>query len=170
MRVKLLAIAGMIATVAALATTLPANAATSQPTRQATVTAVSPVVTGQISGGTVTVQVVKGDVKPDSASGCVGNLSFNNVQTCVALVGKGLSLTFFGGSSYVKSSTIVARGVLDGKSIYYHSKYYILQPGDTLLVWIRWKHPHKVKAGQYCYETQGLHNHNYGRACETVHR
>ncbi|HUY49240.1 MAG TPA: hypothetical protein VMV92_26555 [Streptosporangiaceae bacterium] len=56
--------------------------------------------------------------------------------------------------------------MIDGPSVYFHSAFYYIAPGDVL--YSRIDLNKNVKGGKYCGETEGLSGYNYGTACETV--
>jgi hypothetical protein len=177
MRLRMLAATAItaVSVSAALAMTMSANAATNGTVQAKPAAATASAVTASAvieqttttPDGTITAEVVPAATIRGS-HGCVGTFTWDNVKTCVTLKGSGLLLTKFEGKTIVKNSPIVARGVLDGPSFYGYTRYYHLRPGEELIYYVSWKHPHKVLPGQYCAETQGYHAHNYGRACESV--
>jgi hypothetical protein len=129
----------------------------------------APTVTVQLPQGTLHYGVKSPGIRntPFSAFGCVGNLPWNNVQTCVQLNGSGLHLNWMEGTGYVRNHTIVANEWLHGPSINYRTPSYILDPGWEIVAW--WSPNRNVRAGIYCATTESPAGGSYGTACETVH-
>jgi hypothetical protein len=112
----------------------------------------------------------RGSITPLSDSGCVGNLPWNNVQTCISINGGGLHVNYMAADSNVYNYAIVEYVQLIGPSINTETATYVIDAGDYLdLVWS----PNaNVKAGSYCaisWELNGSGGYtNDGEACQPV--
>lgn len=114
-----------------------------------------------------------GPASPDSAFGCVGNDPWDNIQTCLNIIGNGSYVEKMYASSIVYLYAVVEHLELSGPSIphgYINTEDYLVQPGEYID--IPWDPYRDIDPGKYCATSWELNGNgsftNEGRACETV--
>jgi hypothetical protein len=162
-------IAGALVTIAATAAAVPAYASAPSAAHASSRTVAT-------SGGTFTVRVVtapanSGRVVPNSDGGCVGNLDWDNIQTCVFITGSGLHVDTMKGISYVYNYPVLEHVALKGPSVNYATLDFWIEEGQYLEV--LWSPNSNVTAGDYCatsWEANGSGGYtNRGTECQPVH-
>jgi hypothetical protein len=105
---------------------------------------------------------------PNTASGCVGNLPWNNVQTCFTIVGSGTYVQDMWVSAYVRNSPVTAALIITGPAGFAVSTsgFTLLTPGDTLVLYVQ---PNRnMPTGKYCGRSELISGTGAGTACESV--
>lgn len=167
---------GVAAVAAAVAT--PAYASTPSSHAQASHTQASHAQASTVRiatpGGIFTVElrhIPKRGIQPNSDSGCVGNLPWNNISTCIAINGQGTYVSTMTGDSDVKNYLVVEHVLLSGPSVYYNTPDFAVGVGDYIEV--TWSPNSNVNAGSYCATSWVLISanaySNQGAACQPVH-
>jgi hypothetical protein len=131
----------------------------------------------QSSAAPFTVRIVnippksRNAVIPKSDSGCVGNLDWDNIQTCVFIDGSGLYVSTMKGVSYVYNYPVLEHVQLQGPSVNYSTLDYWIDQGQYLEV--LWTANRDVTAGAYCatsWVANGSGGYdNWGTECQPVH-
>lgn len=105
---------------------------------------------------------------PNSARGCVGNLPWNNVQTCFEIDGNGSYVSQMFVTGYVRNSTVVLAEALWSQAFgtFRWSPTYVVQPGEYNEAY--WAPNANVPTGQYCGSSWEPNGDQVGNACETV--
>jgi len=154
------------AAAALVASATPALALTSSPARPVAAQDLPPGVTvhvGKIASTS------RSTIHPLSDGGCVGNLPWNNVQTCISINGGGLHVNYMAADSNVYNYAIVEYVQLVGPSINAETLTYVIDAGDYLD--LTWAPNANVEAGKYCaisWEYNGSGYTNVGEACAPV--
>jgi hypothetical protein len=124
-------------------------------------------------GGIFTVElrhIPRGAIQPRSDSGCVGNLPWNNISTCIAINGQSTYVSTMTGDSEVKNYAVVEHVLLSGPSVYYNTPDFVVDVGDYIEV--TWAPYRNVYAGSYCatsWVVIGANAYsNQGAACQPV--
>ncbi len=102
---------------------------------------------------------------PYSASGCVGNLPWNNVQTCFGIVGSGRYVEEMWVSAYVRHSAVTLALQITGPSVADYSAFVLVGAGHGVIMPVTLKRD--VNVGQYCGQSIVL-GPGSGKACENV--
>jgi hypothetical protein len=118
---------------------------------------------------TLTISRNKSAVTPDSASGCVGNLPWNNVRTCMSITGSGLYVEDMTATGYVRNTGVTLAVSLwtSAWGNFRWSPTAYVPPG--YYEGTRWAPYADVPAYQYCGESWETGGKLVGKACETVH-
>jgi hypothetical protein len=103
---------------------------------------------------------------PESASGCVGNLPWNNIQTCFTIIGSGTYVEEMMVSAYVKNSPVKLALQIRGPGFGDYSRFVDVGRGHTVALLAELKR--HMPAGKYCGETIVISGSGAGTACETV--
>jgi hypothetical protein len=143
----------------ALAPALSAHAATNPRTAAAVPTA----------RGSVTVIIGRRSSSlliPDTASGCVGTLPWNNIRTCFGIVGSGRYVQFMWVQAYVRNTAVTALVQIYGPpGNLGNTPFIYLRPGETLTLTVSLYR--NMPTGKYCGQTVAL-GPGSGTACESV--
>jgi hypothetical protein len=103
---------------------------------------------------------------PESASGCVGTLPWNNIRTCFGIVGSGRYVKYMWVNAYVRNSAVTALVQITGpRGLLGHTPFVHLRPGETLSAVLRLYR--NMPTGKYCGGTVAL-GPGSGTACESV--
>jgi hypothetical protein len=113
-----------------------------------------------------TTLIDKVSVMPNSAHGCVGNLPWNNIQTCFTIIGSGTYVEEMMVSAYVRHSTVKLALQIRGPGFGDYSKFVDVRSGHTVALLATLKR-HMPK-GKYCGESIVISGTGAGTACETV--
>jgi hypothetical protein len=103
---------------------------------------------------------------PFSASGCVGNLPWNNVQTCFGIVGSGRYVDYMWASGYVRNSDVtMALQITGPPGLVGNTPFVYVRTGETLYLQVNLNR--NMSTGQYCGQSIVL-GPGSGKACESV--
>jgi hypothetical protein len=105
-------------------------------------------------------------LRPYSASGCVGNLPWNNVQTCFGIVGSGRYVDGMWVTAYVRNSTIEASLAITGPYYGVSTGLYTVPPGYGIGLSV--DPDRNMLTGKYCGSTDVDVGTGSGTACESV--
>lgn len=108
-------------------------------------------------------------IKPDSDSGCVGDLEWDNIQTCIFITGHSNYVSTMKAISYVYNVVVLEYLQLSGPSVNYSTPDYLVQPGEN--IYIIWTVNGNVQPGSYCatsWEAVGSGYINEGQDCQPV--
>ena len=104
---------------------------------------------------------------PDSANGCVGNLPWNNVQTCFTIIGSGKYVQYMQVSAYVKNSSVKLALQMKGPNGFAdYSGFVEVNPGTKVA--LRDPLNRNMPVGQYCGSSIVISGGGSGTACESV--
>lgn len=111
-------------------------------------------------------------VPPPSSSGCVGNLPWNNVKTCIEINGTGLFVNWMQATGCVNNTAFYGHLQLTGPSGFSRNgTSQITSPGNCFPP-VLWAPEGNVTSGQYCATTwqrlSGGGYQNDGTACKSV--
>lgn len=129
-----------------------------------------------VPGGQITVVVENFSrgaktIPPRSDSGCVGNLEWNNIQTCIYITGQSTYVSDMTAKSFVYNYPVLEHVHLSGPSVDYNTLDYWIDQGQFLGV--EWTPNRNIIAGSYCatsWEANGSGGYtNQGTACQPVH-
>ena len=103
---------------------------------------------------------------PESASGCVGTLPWNNIRTCFGIVGSGRYVQFMWIQDYVRNTAVTALLQIYGPSGNLgNTPFLALRPGETVTLTVSLYR--NMPTGKYCGQTVAL-GPGSGTACESV--
>lgn len=103
---------------------------------------------------------------PQTASGCVGTLPWNNIQTCFGIVGSGRYVKYMWANAYVRNTAVTALVQIYGPSSNLGNTPFIdLRPGEALTLTVSLYR--NMRTGKYCGQTVAL-GPGSGTACESV--
>jgi hypothetical protein len=160
--------AGLVA-IAAVAAAAPAYASAPSAGHASARTVTTPDGTFTVREETIPAQ--SGGVVPNSDSGCVGNLDWDNIQTCIFINGSGLYVSTMKAISYVYNYPVLEHVQLQGPSVNYSTLDFWIDSGQYLAV--VWSANRNVTAGSYCatsWEANGSGGYtNRGTDCQPVH-
>ncbi|HET8844567.1 MAG TPA: hypothetical protein VFN35_24065 [Ktedonobacteraceae bacterium] len=106
-------------------------------------------------------------VIPFSASGCVGNLPTNNVQTCFTIIGNGTFVQGMAVSIFVRHSAVTAALQITGPQGFADFTAFVLVgPGHGVTFPVTLQR--NMPVGQYCGASILIQGTGAGKACETV--
>lgn len=163
-----LAVGAAAVTAAAAAVAAPAYA--SAPSSHATAASAQ-----AQSGGHFTVVVrdfprgTRTAIPPRSDSGCVGNLEWDNIQTCIFINGQSTYVSTMKAVSYVYNYPVLEHVQLAGPSVNYNTANYWIDQGQYLEV--LWSANGNVAPGAYCatsWVVNGTGYSNQGTDCQPV--
>ncbi len=103
---------------------------------------------------------------PNSANGCVGNLPWNNVQTCFTIIGSGKYVEIMQVSAYVRHSPVKLALQIRGPGFGDYSRFVEVGRGHTVA--LRAQLNRDMPTGKYCGESIVISGGGSGTACETV--
>lgn len=104
---------------------------------------------------------------PYSASGCVGNLPWNNVQTCFTIIGGGRYVDEMYVSAYIRNSVTTFALQMKGPNGFAdYSAFVTLNPGVTAYL-VAQLH-RDMPTGRYCGQSIVISGGGSGTACESV--
>jgi hypothetical protein len=104
-----------------------------------------------------------------SDSGCVGDLDWDNIQTCIFINGQSNYVSTMKAISYVYNYQVLEYLQLAGPSVNYSTPDYLVQPGEN--IYIIWTVNGNVQPGSYCatsWEAVGSGYTNEGTDCQPV--
>ena len=104
---------------------------------------------------------------PYSASGCVGNLPWNNVQTCFTIIGGGRYVNEMYVSAYIRNSvTTLALQMKGPNGFADYSAFVTLNRGVTAYLVAQLNRD--MPTGKYCGQSIVISGGGSGTACESV--
>jgi hypothetical protein len=104
-----------------------------------------------------------------SDSGCVGDLEWDNIQTCIFINGQSNYVSTMRAVSYVYNYLVLEYVQLSGPSVNYSTPEYPIAPLENL--YVIWTVNGNVQPGSYCatsWEAVGSGYTNEGRDCQPV--
>jgi hypothetical protein len=108
---------------------------------------------------------------PRSDAGCVGNLEWDNIQTCIFINGQSTYVSSMKAVSYVYHYPVLEHVQLVGPSVSYNTANYWIDQGQYLEV--LWTVNGNVAPGAYCatsWVVNGTGYSNQGTDCQPVTR
>ncbi len=126
--------------------------------------------TSNLAATHLSVQTLRSDkisMIPNSASGCVGNLPTNHVQTCFGIIGSGKYVQEMWVSAYVRHSPATLALQMKGPNGFAdYSAFVLVNAGKTVILEAQLNR--NMPVGQYCGQSIVISGGGSGTACENV--